>query len=679
VSSISYYTLCDEPGFRTVTTHMKTLIIATVFGVATLALESRGQSPVSRVTTAADRALLTELVAREDSRQPIGPRDARTRGLAATNPFLRAFTVRGLGRLESPAVLSEAGAALGDPSAEVRAAAAEAVAQSVVRPTAASSVDSARAMLSRRLDAERDPSVRAALLESIGRLPQGSVERVKATANVIAPSLSAASVVERRGAIRGIFFLARKREARAAGVIPTPVTDRLYAMLDEPPIAGFTPTDRFNMAFALWGAVALDDVRSHRLFADRETFVRERGIVNLARSNDLPLIRAHMEKTMADPEPVIRFRSIGVYAQKLRAADGCGPLVALTRDTSVTVALAATDALSGCRDDASVISHLRSLAEDFRDDDRWHLSTHAFVSLSVLDSAAGRALLPRFMAAKNFFVRMYADTAARLMKDVASLYTLSRDVHANVQASAIEGLSRLVGHAADSIYIRALGSDDNQVLMAAAAALKGTTQTGVRELAFDRWQARGRRGWDTDVDGQTALIDLYRALGGSATPAVYERVPMALPTFDDLAALERATAHIEMADGSNITMKLHPLDAPTNAFRFARLARAGTFDGLTFHRVAPFFVVQGPGPNANEYSAPDKPFAREELALSNVRGSVGLSTRGRDTGDGQIYVNTVDNVWLDHEFTVMGTITSGLEAFDRMQEGARIRRVTITP
>jgi cyclophilin family peptidyl-prolyl cis-trans isomerase len=93
--------------------------------------------------------------------------------------------------------------------------------------------------------------------------------------------------------------------------------------------------------------------------------------------------------------------------------------------------------------------------------------------------------------------------------------------------------------------------------------------------------------------------------------------------------------------------------------------------------VAPFFVVQGPGPNANEYSAPDGPFTRDELAVSNVRGTVGLSTRGRDTGDGQIYFNTVDNVWLDHEYTVMATIASGLEAVERMQEGARILKVTI--
>jgi cyclophilin family peptidyl-prolyl cis-trans isomerase len=274
---------------------------------------------------------------------------------------------------------------------------------------------------------------------------------------------------------------------------------------------------------------------------------------------------------------------------------------------------------------------------------------------------------------------MYADTTALLLRDTATLYQLSRDDAANVQAAAITGLSRLVAHAADSVYVRALSSDDNQVLMAVAAALKGSAYPGLVTRVTDRAQKRVDRMWDTDRDGDVALIELAHSLGGSVSVMTDMRTAMPLPTFADLAALESATARIEMVDGAIVTMKLHPFDAPTNAFRFARLARAGAFDGLTFHRVAPFFVVQGPSPNANEYSAPDKAFARDELGLSNVRGTVGLSTRGRDTGDGQIFINTVDNVWLDHEYTVMATVTSGLEAFDRMQEGARIRRITISP
>jgi cyclophilin family peptidyl-prolyl cis-trans isomerase/HEAT repeat protein len=639
-----------------------------------LACTARAQSVAARVPSAADRALLTQLVAREDSRELPASGGVRDRGLAAGNSWLRAFTVRGLGRLENPAVLARIERMLGDESAEVRAAAADAVAQSVAR--GGDSVGRARAVLLAYLPKEADPAARAMALEAIGRLPQGSVEQVKATAHAIAPSLSAPSVVERRGAIRGLFFLARKREARSAGAIPADVTDHLYAMLDEPASAGYTPTDRFDIAFALLGASALDDQRSHRLFADRETMVRERGIVSLARSNDLPLIRAHLQRSMSDSAPIIRYRSIALYAQKLRAVDGCAPLAAMTSDRDTTVALAAVDALSACRGDTSVARLLQGLAASFRDDERWHLPAHAFVSLAVVDSAAAHALMPRFMNAGNFYVRMYADTAARLMRDAASLYMLSRDVHPNVQSSAIAGLSRLVGHAADTVYLRALRSDDNQVLMEASAALKGSAAPGVVDSAANAWRRRHARGWDTDVDGQRALAGLFHP---GADSGVVQRARNPLPTFDDLAALERATVRIEMAEGPAVTIQLHPFDAPTNAFRFARLARAGTFDGLTFHRDAPFFVIQGPSPDANEYSAPDKPFARDELGVSNVRGTVGLSTRGRDTGDGQIYVNTVDNVWLDHEYTVMGTIVSGVEAFDRMQEGARIRRITIVP
>ena len=475
---------------------MKRSIVVVALSVA-VSVGGQAQSIASRVTSAEDRALLTRLVAEEDSRLRMSAGSARESGLTSSNPFIRAFTVRGLGRLENPVVVPMLERALGDTVAEVRAAAADALAQAMAKTSLATARDSARpptseelahvrSLLSARLAGERDAAVRAVVLESFGRLPQGSPAQVKATADAIAPSLSASSVVERRGAIRGIFFLARKREARASGVIPVEVTDKMFAMLDETS-AGLTPTDRFNIAYALWGVGALSDQRSHRLFADQETMVRERGIVNFSRSNDLPLIHAHLEKTLSDPAPIIRFRSIALYAQKLRATDGCGPLVKLTGDADVTVALAATDALSGCRNDAAVAQHLRRMAAALKDDDRWHLPAHALVSLAVADSSAAHALLPRFMSSKNFYVRMYADTAARLLRDVASLYVLSRDAHPNVQSSALEGLSQLVGHLADSIYLRALRSDDNQVLMAAAAGLKGSTMPGVRDSAVQAW------------------------------------------------------------------------------------------------------------------------------------------------------------------------------------------------
>jgi cyclophilin family peptidyl-prolyl cis-trans isomerase len=143
-------------------------------------------------------------------------------------------------------------------------------------------------------------------------------------------------------------------------------------------------------------------------------------------------------------------------------------------------------------------------------------------------------------------------------------------------------------------------------------------------------------------------------------------------------ALARTSFVLEMARGGEIDVRLLPFAAPTNAARFARLARSGYFDGLTIHRVAPNFVVQGGSPGANEYSG-DGPFTRDELSVPNWRGTVGLSTRGRDTGDAQFYINLIDNVRLDHEYTVFGVVVQGMSVVDGVLEGAVIRRVREQP
>lgn len=69
---------------------------------------------------------------------------------------------------------------------------------------------------------------------------------------------------------------------------------------------------------------------------------------------------------------------------------------------------------------------------------------------------------------------------------------------------------------------------------------------------------------------------------------------------------------------------------------------------------------------------------RDELGLaSNVRGSVGVSTRGRDTGDAQWYINLVDNARYDHNYTVFANVISGMEVVDGILEGDAIEEVRI--
>ena len=69
---------------------------------------------------------------------------------------------------------------------------------------------------------------------------------------------------------------------------------------------------------------------------------------------------------------------------------------------------------------------------------------------------------------------------------------------------------------------------------------------------------------------------------------------------------------------------------------------------------------------------------RDEVGrVPNLRGSVGISTRGRDTGDAQIFFDLVDLPRLDHDYTVFANITNGLSNMDRVLEGAIITSISI--
>jgi peptidyl-prolyl cis-trans isomerase B (cyclophilin B) len=136
---------------------------------------------------------------------------------------------------------------------------------------------------------------------------------------------------------------------------------------------------------------------------------------------------------------------------------------------------------------------------------------------------------------------------------------------------------------------------------------------------------------------------------------------------------------VTIRDVGTFEVALFTIQAPATVLRFARLAASGYYNGLTFHRVVPNFVIQGGSPGANEYIG-DAQFMRDELGLwPHVRGAAGISTRGRDTGDAQIFIDLVDNPRLDHEYTVFAQVLNGMDVVDRILEGDVIDRIEIIP
>ncbi len=191
-------------------------------------------------------------------------------------------------------------------------------------------------------------------------------------------------------------------------------------------------------------------------------------------------------------------------------------------------------------------------------------------------------------------------------------------------------------------------------------------------LGLIQWYLR-----DFDADIANAASKLLSKLVPGATfrPDPQPRRPKQA-TLEAVQALPRR-ATLLMEDGSKIVLELLIDQAPMAVARFVQLAQTGYYDGLTFHRIVPNFVIQGGSPDANEYSG-DARFMRDELGrVPHLRGSVGISTRGRDTGDGQIFIDLLDLPRLDHDYTVFAAVTSGLDVVDHILEGAVIRKIIV--
>jgi cyclophilin family peptidyl-prolyl cis-trans isomerase len=134
---------------------------------------------------------------------------------------------------------------------------------------------------------------------------------------------------------------------------------------------------------------------------------------------------------------------------------------------------------------------------------------------------------------------------------------------------------------------------------------------------------------------------------------------------------------VALQKGRTMRMAMLP-DAPMTVRHFLTLALQDRYyDGLTFHRVVPGFVIQGGSPGANEYAG-QQAFMRDEIGLAtNTRGTVGISTRGRDTGDAQFFVNLVDNPRLDYGYTIFARVLDqDLPVLDGIVEGDAMSRIT---
>ena len=137
-------------------------------------------------------------------------------------------------------------------------------------------------------------------------------------------------------------------------------------------------------------------------------------------------------------------------------------------------------------------------------------------------------------------------------------------------------------------------------------------------------------------------------------------------------------AQIETQKGTMV-IELFEQDAPNTVANFEKLIKEGFYDGLTFHRVIPNFVIQGGCPNGTGTGGPGYTIKCElkDNPRRHERGSLSMAHAGRDTGGSQFFVCHSPQPHLDGNHTVFGKVVEGLEVVDEIRQGDVMEKVTI--
>ncbi len=130
---------------------------------------------------------------------------------------------------------------------------------------------------------------------------------------------------------------------------------------------------------------------------------------------------------------------------------------------------------------------------------------------------------------------------------------------------------------------------------------------------------------------------------------------------------------ITMEDGGEIELELYPETAPLTVENFEKLAGQGFYDGLTFHRVIPGFMIQGGCPEGTGAGGPGYTIKGEFSSngvkndLKHTRGVISMArTMIPDSAGSQFFIMHADAPHLDGQYAAFGKVTRGLEVVDRI-------------
>ena len=135
---------------------------------------------------------------------------------------------------------------------------------------------------------------------------------------------------------------------------------------------------------------------------------------------------------------------------------------------------------------------------------------------------------------------------------------------------------------------------------------------------------------------------------------------------------------ITMEDGGIIDIELNEEVAPITCENFKKLVKEGFYNGLTFHRVIPGFMIQGGCPLGNGTGGSENTIKGEfssngvENTLSHTRGAISMArSQNPDSASSQFFICHADSTFLDGQYACFGYVTDGMDVVDAVCEAAQ--------
>ncbi len=563
---------------------------------------------------------------------------------------------------------------------------------------------------------QSDAAVQGLMLEAIGmtRYPIPT-QREDAEAFLVAESQGAPLKV--LGAVRGLEAMVRQNTQAGLSDATRVRLRQLVSYgkrMTDPPLLDPDARIRRLSLSALLTARDSDIATLRMALIDDDWQVRRLAAPRLNLSDESQAELA--QQLSIDPAFQVRYELLTPLSRLATVTRICDSIVARFKDPSPIVAMRAMDVLPpACANPDAAAAALAEWADRLAKPEeisRWHLPSRALTALARVKPEEARSRMSSALKHPVWQVRAAAGAAAVSLGDQDAALVLAADSEPNVRTAGLDALSRMKSAATVPQAIEILKSGmDYQLLRTAALVLKGLP-SGAKDDATTALLGALRRlteqDTDTSRDPRVAILErlaetmrperssdllsytsdyddavvdaaakAFETLVGTppAEQPKRRRYPLQ-PTAEALSHLP-SEAVIQLESGS-VTLRLLLDVAPVTVARFVELAAQGFYKDRTFHRIVPNFVVQGGSPGANEYVGATR-YMRDEVGPQgvNVRGAVGISSRGGDTGDGQIFIDLVDLPRLDRDYTVFAYVTQGMELVDRLLEGAKILNVTV--